>query len=542
MSINGAVFAGLSLGALVLALLAVSLASESPRLASCGQFAGRLLASFDAFGLIGSDVTEGHSPLQQSRPLGGAMSLLSTIAMATLTSALVLSFEFDNVLDQQAIVLLSDARRAQALALPEFRGAQGQGVQVRVTAAGDAGACAAPLAWSATDSGWTFKSTPSCGGSGGASPSQLDFSCASCALSPTSTLDVSLHYSCQTLSVEAAAVSASGDVIAFALPVAETTASAGAHVSSVSWTLEPLLAIVNSSIKDTPSTRGFTLAEIDYAVVKQPLTAEGAGLAVAPNAATVALHIALPLSSFTVILTLAQRMSLLDLVNSLTSLLGIFAFAALLLRAVNTCGRACCSAATSKGGAGKAVLSSAPPADGGSLQAADDDAFSVASPLRASVVSGQPERYFVVREGVDVWYESASTKALVWLLPDGAEAIETGGAVTESAVDSAAMPSTARAAPWICVTEGGDTWFESVETGENSWTLPEGAVLVAKADYSDHTDSFAVTHTLADATAVATLPPEREAADAVAHAAPTPQLIIQEGFSFRIKHLANADA
>ena len=584
MSINAALFGGIGLGVIVLLLLAVSIAFDE---SSWGKTTGALLASFDSFGLIGSDVKEGHSPVQQSRPLGGAFSLLSTIIMATLTTALVLSFEYDNVIDQQAIVLLSDEHRAQALSLPEFKGPKGQGVQVRVTASGNLGACMAPLSWSATESGWTFRSTPVCGSG---SSSQLDFSCASCSFTPTSALDVMLHYSCQTLSIEAAAVGASGDVIAFALPLAETTASAGALVSSVSWSLEPLLAIVNSTIKDTLSTRGFTLAVIDYTVVKQMPAVEGTGLAVAPKAATVSLHITLPLSSFTVILSLAQRMSLLDLVSSLTSLLGIFAFAALLLRAFSALGRANCCAAT-KTRKTTALLSSTPPAvidnsglptvahgravtvvsssapypigktDPASVEEGQTTAFrtlSASSPLFSAV---ETEKFFVIREGAEVWYESATSGQLVWELPIGAAAIErddggeSGGAYGDSSephleaaesAESAATPSAStvtRASPWIRVSEGIDTWFESVETGENSWVLPVGAVLVASADYSAQTDSFAVTRSATTTEAVPATGREAIALteyDVTSTRRQGRRLIIQAGFNIKRLPAMNA--
>lgn len=245
---------------------------------------------------------------------------------------LVLQRAADNVNSQRSVVVLDAASANLLSALPVFRAAPwGGGLQVRITASGDGNVCASGATWSGTDSGWALTRTAACGRT---AASQLVFSCADCVLTPDSTLSVVLPYSCQSLLVEAAAMDGAGAVTAFALPAVETTAMPGTLLSSISWTLPTLLSIVNSSI--SPSARGFTLTEATHAVVSSPLDdAEGGGLAVSPNAASVTITIVLPLNTFYAVTVLSEKQSFTALLSSIVGLAGVFGFFGTLLGLVD---------------------------------------------------------------------------------------------------------------------------------------------------------------------------------------------------------------
>ena len=284
------------------------------------KVADTLFVHFDAFA-INIPHQFGSPLVTQARPIGGFFSLIGGIVFITITLVLILQRAANNVTIQRSVVVLNAKASKVAAALPVFSAEPwGAGLQVRIMASGDGSACASAT-WSATNVGWKFSSTASCSGS---ASSQLVFSCADCDISAASSISISLHYSCQSLFIEAAAMDAEGAITSYALPIEETTAAPGSLLSTITWTLPTLLSVVNSTI--SPSARGFTLTDASHLVTSQALsTAVGSGgLAVLPTVSSVTIMIALPLNTFYALSLLSETQSIISLFTSIIGLAGIF--------------------------------------------------------------------------------------------------------------------------------------------------------------------------------------------------------------------------
>ena len=268
------------------------------------------------------------------RAIGGALSMLAAICFFALATLQYLQRAADNVSVVRSLVVLDNADVVEALALPPFTAAPwGSGVQVRVTAAGNAGACASPLSWSAVDSGWSLNSVSTCGTSGA---SQHVFSCAACTLSPNSALAIVLDYSCQSLLVEVGALDAAGTVTAYSIPAAQTTAAAnGALIESVAFTIPTLLSVFQSKVNDDLSARGFTLLAPVFSVEQALPTTTVGGTVIVPSAATVKINVALPVSPFVALTLESEKVSMTMLLSSIVGLAGIFGFFATLLNTLD---------------------------------------------------------------------------------------------------------------------------------------------------------------------------------------------------------------
>ena len=408
LTVDNAIIAGVALASLALLVFAAARASST-----VAAVADAALARFDAFAQSVNGAVD--APLKRRpRPIGGTCTLLGGIAFVTIALTLGLQRAADNVAAVESVVALTDARRAAALALPVFSAAPwGAGLQVRVTASGDGGVCASGATWAATDAGWALSRVATCAGSGA---SQLVFACADCALTPTSSLSISLHYSCQSLLVEAAAMDAAGAVTAFALPAAETAAAPGARLSTISWTLPTLLSVVNSTV--SPSARGFTLTAASHAVAAAPLpAAPGGGLAVVPTAAAVRITIALPLNAFYASTVLSEKQSITALLSSIVGLAGIFGLFGSLLGAADYAATLDPCAAARARNARKAVAGGARAVEGAEARGGGDGAATV-NPLRAAA------RWRRASDGVDEWFVELETGATAWERPEGAVLVE----------------------------------------------------------------------------------------------------------------------
>lgn len=339
------------------------------------------------------------------RTVGGTFSLLGGISFITLALVLILQRAADNVSSQESVVALTDARLALARSLPIFSASSwGSGVQVRISASGDGDACARPIAWSPGGADWVMTSTPC-----SKSVSQLVFSCADC-IGTLPLLTVSLHYSCQSLLVEAAALDGSGEVTSFALPVSETVASPGELISSITWTLPTLLSVVNSTV--TASARGYTLTSGPHIITTQSLSASGSGLAVVPSTSSVLISVSFPLNTFFALKVLTEKQSITALVSSIVGLAGIFGLFGTLLSITDfvlSCVRSKPLKRSSKL-TGPSVTETAQPE---STFAGTTNPTTNPLALRAQPV------WRKITEGTETWYES-ETGAVEWRLPEGA--------------------------------------------------------------------------------------------------------------------------
>ena len=126
--------------------------------------------------------------------------MASYVLVALLALISILQRNADNVLLVTSLNVY-DAAAAAGLAQLPWAAAPGvgTGLRVRLHAAGEAGACAVPLSWSAyapagAAPAWRLTSSAVCGDE---RVSMHDFVCPTCDLGAESGLAVTLHYSCQ---------------------------------------------------------------------------------------------------------------------------------------------------------------------------------------------------------------------------------------------------------------------------------------------------------------------------------------------------------
>lgn len=298
----------------------------------------------------------------------------------------------------------------------------------------------------------------------------------------------SLHYSCQSLLVEAGAIDGLGVVTAFALPASKTHGVGGMFLSSVTWTLPTLLSVVNSTVPQFSSSRGYIITSGPYVVTQRSLReAQGGGLEIIPNTAAVAVKISFPLNTFYSTTLLSEKQTVSALLSSLIGLAGIFSLFGSLL-AVTDLSAAClrknaCCARFVPGKRPRPFTSSPPSVV---ERAVEDDAHWSSNPLsttrnlsgkeipQASTHMENPADVFwyEITEDNDTWYVS-STGEMSWTLPEGTH--DHKGVAPPR--DSTLVQEDGSAdILWFEVTEDDESWFVS-STGEASWVLPEGARL-----------------------------------------------------------------
>jgi hypothetical protein len=210
------------------------------------------------------------------------------------------------------------------------------GVIVRITASGEPGACAAPLevpvgAGLSSGSWSVIAETASCGNAGGA-VSQFTLGCTSCIFTPQSTLSFSMHYSCQSLLIEAGAVDSSGILLTASISPSLMVPPSGSLLSSVSWTVAPLYAMLNDTASGQTasletavgqSARGYGLISSASGVTMTPLVnSTGGGVFIAPISSSIYINVALPLERFIISTKLTLKQSVLQLLSSIAGFQG----------------------------------------------------------------------------------------------------------------------------------------------------------------------------------------------------------------------------
>jgi hypothetical protein len=373
-----------------------------------------------------------HKP----RRVGGACTILGGIAFVTLALVNILQRAADNVSIQESVVALTDARFATSRSLPVFSAAPwGAGIQVRIFASGDGAQCASPLR-SPSNAGWKLRATTLCGGSGA---SQLVFSCADCTTAESElTLDVALHYSCQSLLIEAGAIDGLGVVTSFAIPAAKTAGSSGTLLSSITWSLPTLLSVVNSTVSQYTSARGYTITSGAYAITPQSLpTAVGGGLAIIPNSAAVSIKISFPLNTFYSTTLLSEKQSVASLLSSLIGLAGIFGLFGSLLAASDfsaACLRSSAACARFVPGKRGRSFASSGPAVVEEKREPGQRFGSTVNPLAMQKSTARTDgcvdlnttttnevlRWYKRNDEIDTWFVSSAGES-VWVLPFGAQ-------------------------------------------------------------------------------------------------------------------------
>lgn len=499
LTVDGALLAGIVCVALLLSALAAAMllrtccGSGTGCCARMGAALNGALKSADLFNMAPAEV-DGESPRRASTAVGGFFTLLGVTTLATVASALVLQRAASNIATARSIDVLSADARAELAALP-FAAAPpwGVGLQVRITASGEPGKCTAPIDWDAKflDAGeWVLDAPRGACGAEAATSAQLVFRCAACALSPASTLDIELHYSCQALLIEAGALDANATVSALALPPSETRGAPGALLSSVTWTLLTLASTL-TVLPPVPRTsaRGYAFAGSSHVTTMAPLATAPAALGgatlVAPLKAAIRVRVQLELQPFFLNVVLSERIPITALLSTLVGLSGIFGFfgtlrglAFKLAPTRPTKGehplsageiRALRALAGGGGGSGESATKCVA-ARAGQEPAARGSAFSVENPLRQRRGGERPAAAAAIRVRDVADCEDVA-------VGEGAHAL--------ADAETPRLEAAAQRAPrlWRRFVEspadGSATFFIAVDSGETAWVIPAGGEEVA---------------------------------------------------------------
>lgn len=314
-----------------------TLGARQPAATNC--FKARLselracLKSTDLFA-VKTPLKQGDSTVYHPTTLGGLCSIFGVIVIATVALVSIVARNANNVASVSALSILNPQTLAADLLKPltptvssNMAGAPWTGIRVRIfsTAGGALPSCATPAAIPDAfvfgglvgPAGWKNSSVSDCGDG----RSALILTCSSCVFSSTSTLTIALPFQCQFLTIDAAAVDATG-VLSFAtFPVSSSSAMPNALLKNVSWTLAPVLDFLDDQIANSQS-RGFQLISL-----AQSATFSSPTMSLAPLASSVVVTLTLPLQGYYSNTVRTQKITDLQLFNSivgLAALMGAF--------------------------------------------------------------------------------------------------------------------------------------------------------------------------------------------------------------------------
>lgn len=146
----------------------------------------------------------------------------------------------------------------------------------------------------------------------------LTLSCSDCEFTADSTLSFSLPWSCQALYLEALAVDALQGVTTLKFPSNSSSAGPEGFLSTVSWTVQPMLSVLTDLTPAGLAARGYELLSGPSSVTHTPL-----GASLLPLASAVRVSVALPLQAAYSLTLLTPLTSLASLVSSIIGLAGI---------------------------------------------------------------------------------------------------------------------------------------------------------------------------------------------------------------------------
>jgi hypothetical protein len=388
--------------------------------------------------------------------------------------------------------------------------AAARNLELRITIAGEPGACASPTlassglargAWTLTSSAGAAACSASGGGGSGASgggtttTSQLLLACPACQLTAETTLTLTFPFSCQSMLLEAGGVPpfprAPLARSALLAPPALTAGAPGALLAGVTWTVTPVLSVLWDNITSSGAL-GWRL--VDQKLTFSPPLATtavqgsssssgssgGSALALQPAPSAVVLTIALPLSptyATTLLTPQVPWTQLLANIVGLSGVLGVFGMAFGQWEALFA-GRPSAAAAQGGGGVG-GVCGVCGGVEGGGAGAAA--AATKLTGLRPAVAgSGGASGAHLVANPL-ARSPAAATGAAQPAHSHGGALASTGahaplaGPLGISSGGGAGSSEAGR--QWRMMRDGSDVWFVSCVTGESAWELPAGAVL-----------------------------------------------------------------
>jgi hypothetical protein len=324
---------------------------------------------------------QGESPVRRATTLGGCFTLLAFSLIATFTTYMVVQWVENNTLLQRSLETVtpdvwqetaglpwvhetpralssssssssssaggSSSSSAAASASASSAAASSSSLVLRITVDGEPGACGAPLAWSGgglLQGAWELRSVADCGGSGIA---QHTLTCPRCALSASTALSLTFHYSCQSYLLEGSSLLPYPyDATSYAAAPPRLTAphpGGGELLTAFTWRLTPVLSLLWDNVTSTAgmaryaagvlgskpsrSALGWRLA--DSTVVAGPGLRPGvagtnaSALALQPLGSAVQVTIELPLSNTYATTLLTPRVPLAQLISNIVGLAGL---------------------------------------------------------------------------------------------------------------------------------------------------------------------------------------------------------------------------
>jgi hypothetical protein len=185
------------------------------------------------------------------------VTLIGCIFIVIFGALLILERRDNNTLVTSSLAV-HDPIVTRAIATLPFKpaGAAGSGILVRMWVAGEPASCAQPLELDVEGSvggKWALAPSTACGTPG---VYQLNFACPTCTYDAQFVLDAAFDFSCQSVLMEVGAVDADGSLNVFKRSAAGSNAGL---LTSATWTLALLEAVINSTVYTVAPSRGFVL-------------------------------------------------------------------------------------------------------------------------------------------------------------------------------------------------------------------------------------------------------------------------------------------
>jgi hypothetical protein len=264
---------------------------------------------------------------RESSSLGFAMTIFAVGALGVLAAVLAANRAANNTLSLQSLGALRDSVAAEAAGWPFATNASvpgvagaASGVFLRFTASGEPRACF-PVEGSVQFSGlpagaWVLLPPPPAACAAPHPVDQFTLACPGCVFSPASALSFTLPYSCQSILAEAGAVDADGSFSSLALPPA--AGSPGALLTSLSWSLAPLLSLLKNNLDRSLNRRGWQLLSLGSSLGPlQQLAPASGGLSLQPLPSGVRVSVTLALQPFAATTTLTELTTVIQLISSI---------------------------------------------------------------------------------------------------------------------------------------------------------------------------------------------------------------------------------
>jgi len=289
-----------------------------------------LTMPFEVQEILETFLRRGHwRKLKRTTRLGAALTLLSVSGIAVLTSLLVYTYLYDNVLATIALLPYDDALfRAGGVpfmsATVPVSGDALTGLQVRLTAAGDACGVVARADAPSEAVPWSYQPPARCTPDGGVY--QHAWTCDACTIPTLFDFSVSLDAGCQSMMLEVGSTTSMGN--ATVVSTGPQSGSADGLLTALKWTVKPLFYYSDNKISAAKTARGYALVDDDAVPTFARHNIEGGLATVKPLTATVDITVTFDLQSFIVVQTLTPKAAPQDVIAQFLGLFAIFGAAA----------------------------------------------------------------------------------------------------------------------------------------------------------------------------------------------------------------------